>query len=69
MEYLSIMQTAEQWNLSTRRINALRSEGRISGATKRGSYWAISIDVKKPKDERIKSGRYLKMTRDPKKQN
>lgn len=49
MEYLSIKQTAEKWNLSTRRINVLCSEGRIPGATKIGSYWAIPIDAEKPK--------------------
>ena len=38
----------------------LCSEGRIEGATKIGSYWAIPADAKKPKDERIKSGKYIK---------
>lgn len=60
MEYLSISQVAEKWRLSTRRINALCSEGRISGATKIGSYWAIPADAEKPADARIKSGRYVK---------
>lgn len=60
MEYLSIRQTAEKWNLSARRINVLCSEGRIPGATKIGSYWVIPIDAEKPKDKRIKSGKYLK---------
>lgn len=63
MEYLSIKQTAKKWNLSTRRINVLCSEKRIPGAAKIGSYWAIPADAEKPKDERIKSGRYLKKTR------
>lgn len=62
MEYLSIKQTAKKWNLSTRRINVLCSENRIPGAAKIGSYWAIPADAEKPKDERIKSGRYLKKT-------
>lgn len=69
MEYLSIKQTAEKWNLSTRRINVLCSEGRIPRTTKIGSYGVIPIDAEKPKDERIKSGRHLKKTRDPEKQN
>jgi len=60
MEYLSIKQTSEKWGLSVRRINVLCSEGRISGATKIGSYWAIPIDAEKPKDKRIKSGKYIK---------
>ena len=60
MEYLSISQVAEKWGLSTRRINVLCSEGRIFGATKIGSYWAIPADAEKPADARIKSGRYVK---------
>ena len=60
MEYLSISQVAEKWGLSTRRINVLCSEGRIPGATKIGSYWAIPADAEKPADARIKSGRYVK---------
>ena len=62
MEYLSISQVAEKWRLSTRRINVLCSEGRILGATKIGSYWAIPADAEKPADARIKSGRYVKTT-------
>lgn len=60
MEYLSISQVAEKWGLSARRINVLCSEGRIPGATKIGSYWAVPADAKKPADARIKSGRYVK---------
>ena len=60
MEYLSIKQTAEKWNISVRWINDLCNEGRIPGAMKIGSYWAIPADVEKPKDARIKSGRYIK---------
>ena len=59
MEYLSIKQVSEKWRLSTRRINVLSSEGRIPGATKIGSYWAIPAEAEKPKDARIKSGKYV----------
>ena len=40
------------------------SEERIPGATKIGSYWAIPADAEKPKDERVKSGKYIKSTND-----
>lgn len=62
MEYLSIKQMAEKWNLSARRINVLCSEGRIEGAIKIGHYWAIPVNAEKPKDARIKSGRYKNNT-------
>jgi len=35
-------------------------EGRIEGAIKFGNTWAIPEDAEKPKDERIKSGKYIK---------
>ena len=57
MEYLSIKQIAEKWNLSARRINVLCSEERIEGAIKIGHYWAIPANAEKPKDARIM--RYL----------
>ena len=61
MEYLSIKQTAEKWGLSVRRINTLCLEGRIPGVTKIGSFWVIPADAEKPKDARIKSGKYKKI--------
>jgi len=60
MEYLSITQTSEKWGLSKRRIQVLCQEGRLPGAIKVGSYWAIPADAVKPRDERIKSGKYMK---------
>ena len=60
MEYLSVTQTAEKWGIKQRRIRVLCAEGRISGAYKVGTYWLIPSDAEKPKDERIKSGKYIK---------
>lgn len=60
MEYLSVKQTAEKWGISGRRIQRLCVEERIPGAVKIGSYWAVPADAEKPKDERIKSGKYIK---------
>ena len=41
-------------------INALCLEGRIDGAVKFGNTWAIPESAEKPRDERIKSGKYIK---------
>lgn len=60
MEYLSVRQIAEKWDISRRRVQTLCTEGRILGAMRVGSYWAIPADAVKPKDERIKSGKYVK---------
>lgn len=63
MGYLSISQTSRKWNVSTRWINDLCISGRIPGAMKIGAYWVIPEDAEKPKDARIKSGRYIKSSR------
>ncbi len=60
MEYLSIRQTAEKWEISKRRIQILCAEGRIPGVIKIDYSWAIPADAEKPKDERIKSRKYVK---------
>ena len=60
MKYLSINETAKRWGITPRRIQVLCAQERIEGAIRIGNIWAIPADVAKPKDERIKSGRYIK---------
>ena len=60
MKYLSVKQTAERWGISPRRIQILCKEDRVPGAFHVGNSWAIPDHAEKPKDERIKSGRYRK---------
>ena len=58
--YLTIADISEKWGIKARRINTLCLEGRIEGTVKFGNTWAIPEDAEKPKDERIKSGKYIK---------
>ena len=58
--YLKISDVSEKWGIKERRINTLCLEGRIEGAIKFGNTWAIPENAEKPKDERIKSGKYIK---------
>ena len=60
MGYCSIRQTSERWGISVRRIQVLCVEGRIPGAVKIGYSWAIPANAEKPKDARVKSGKYIK---------
>jgi hypothetical protein len=60
MGYLSISQVAEKWGIKQRRIRILCAEGRIEGAYKVGAFWLIPEEAEKPKDERVKSGKYKK---------
>lgn len=60
MDYLSAKQTAQKWGVSIQRIQVICKQGRVPGAFIVGNSWAIPADAQKPKDERIKSGRYIK---------
>lgn len=61
--YMKISDAAKKWGIGERRINTLCLEGRIAGAVKFGNTWAIPEDAEKPKDDRIKSGKYIKNDR------
>lgn len=61
-EYMTIKQAAQKWGIGERRINTLCQEGRIEGAAKFGKSRAIPADAKKPIDQRIKTGRYIKQS-------
>lgn len=56
--YMSIKEAAEKWNVSTRRVQVLCTEGRITGAARLGRTWAIPANAEKPVDKRIRSGNY-----------
>ncbi len=60
MEYMSISQAAEKWGITPRRIQVLCKQERIPGATRIGYVWAIPAETEKPKDARVRSGRYVK---------
>ena len=53
MEYLTVREIAEKWNLSGRMVQQLCIDGRIPGAQKFGRSWAIPADAEKPQDPRI----------------
>lgn len=58
--YMTIKEASEKWGIGLRRINTLCNEGRIEGASKIANVWVIPVVAEKPRDERIKSGRYIK---------
>ncbi len=61
---MTVKEAAEKWGLSVRRVQLLCVEGRIEGAMKYASVWAIPKDAEKPKDERIITGKYIKTKKD-----
>lgn len=56
-EYMTAKEAAEKWGISQRRVQVLCVEGRIPGAKKYASVWAIPKDAKKPKDIRVKDAK------------
>ena len=60
MEYMTTVEMSKKWNITSRRIGVLCSEGRIEGVIKKGKTWLIPADAVKPVDQRINSGKYIK---------
>ena len=61
MTFLSTQQTSEKWGISARRIQTLCAQDRIEGAIRVGKAWIIPEQAEKPKDARIKSGKYVRV--------
>lgn len=55
MEYLTTVEMSKRWNISSRRIGVLCTEGRIDGAIKKGKMWLIPENTQKPADARFKA--------------
>lgn len=53
MDYLTVRETAKKWNLSPRMVQQFCTAGRIPGARKFGSAWAIPAAAEKPQDPRL----------------
>ena len=57
MDYMTLKEASEKWNISPRMINYYCSDGRISGAEKKGTIWLIPKDAEKPMDGRRRGAR------------
>ena len=54
MEYISIHDMSNKWNIKERKLTALCRDNRIAGARKIGKTWLIPSDAIKPLDKRTK---------------
>lgn len=52
MEYITVQETADKWNVSERLVQKYCVQGRIDGVKKFGRSWGIPIDAVKPSDLR-----------------
>ena len=58
LEYITIKEASEKWNISIRRVQVLCRQERIPGARKFGRDCATPNDSEKPVDGRITTGEY-----------
>ena len=54
MDYMTASEISKIWNISSRRIGVLCTEGRIEGAVKKGKMWLFPENAQKPADARFK---------------
>ena len=59
MEYLTSEELSKLWGISPRQIRKYCAKGLIERAIKCGTIWKIPDDAKRPKDGRVKSGKYF----------
>lgn len=55
MDYLSVQDISNKWDISKRRIQVLCREGRIKGAKMIGNMWVVPADTERPVDARKKN--------------
>lgn len=57
LEYMSVAEAAQKYNISERRVQILCEQGRLNGAKVLSGVWIIPISAEKPVDARTKAAR------------
>lgn len=57
MDYMTLREASEKWDVSSRQVNYYCVEGCISGALKMAGVWLIPKETDKPSDRRYKESR------------
>ena len=57
MDYMTLKEASQKWNVTPRQINYLCAAGRIPGAMKVATIWLIPKTTEKPIDGRTKQGK------------
>lgn len=52
MEYIKVVEAAEKWGISSRRVRVLCAEGKIEGVVRKGKLYMIPENATKPMDGR-----------------
>lgn len=54
MNYITIKEAAENWNMEERRVRILCQAGRIDGAVREDGQWLVPEHTEKPSNSRYK---------------
>ena len=57
MDYMTLKEASDKWEVSVRQINYYCDGGSIPGAVKMAGVWLIPKDAEKPHDRRTKDGK------------
>lgn len=52
IDYLTVKEAGEKWNVSGRMVTIYCNTGKINGAIKKGNLWLIPMGAEKPLDGR-----------------
>lgn len=63
-DFMTVQEAAIRWGITERQVQILCKNERIYGVSRVGRNWIIPIEAEKPKDGRIKSGRYCNENRE-----
>lgn len=57
-DFMTVQEAAVRWGVTERQVQMLCKNEKILGVSRVGRNWIIPIDAEKPKDGRIKTGKY-----------
>ena len=58
MNYISLKELAEKWDISIKYLQTLARTGMLEGAIKQDHKWMVPEDIKRPTDHRVRTGAY-----------
>lgn len=64
-ELMTTNEAAEQWGITTRRVQVLCDKGQVKGAVRMGRTWIIPKGTPKPIDGRTKQAKSLLQSKEP----
>lgn len=62
IDFLTVKEAGERWNVSGRMVTIYCKEGKIEGAIKKGNLWLVPIDAEKPVDGRTINAKRVRST-------